>query len=60
MCVCLCVCVCGGGGVCMYVCVNSYRLLGDYVMIQYNTTLLSVCREICFPARHLHKNIQYS
>ena len=28
--------------------------------IQYNTTLLSLCREICFLARHLHKNIQYS
>ena len=27
---------------------------------QYNTTLLSLCREICFLARHLHKNIQYS
>ena len=26
--------------------------------IQYNTTLLSLCREICFLVRHLHKNIQ--
>ena len=26
--------------------------------IQYNTTLLSLCRGICFLARHLHKNIQ--
>ena len=29
-------------------------------VIQYNTTLLSLCREISFVARHLHKNIQYS
>ena len=29
--------------------------------IQYNITLLSLSREICFLARHLHKkNIQYS
>ena len=28
--------------------------------IQYNIILLSLCREICFLARHLHKNIQYS
>ena len=32
----------------------------SYNTIQYNTTLLSLCREICFLARHLHKNIQYS
>ena len=32
----------------------------QYNIIQYNTTLLSLCREICFLARHLHKNIQYS
>ena len=57
VCVSLSLCGCGCVGRCMYVCVNSYRLLGDYVMIQYNTTLLSLCREICFPARHLHKNI---
>ena len=28
--------------------------------IQYNTTLLSLCREICFLVCHLHKNIQYN
>ena len=28
--------------------------------IQYNATLLSLCRNICFLARHLHQNIQYS
>ena len=27
----------------------------QYNTIQYNTTWLSVCREICFLARHLHK-----
>ena len=30
----------------------------SYNTIQYNTTLLSLCREICFLARHLHKNMQ--
>ena len=24
----------------------------------YNTNVLSLCREICFLARHLHENIQ--
>ena len=28
------------------------------VLLQYNTTLLSLCREISFLACHLHKNIQ--
>ena len=28
--------------------------------IQYHTTLLSLCREICFLAHNLHKSIQYS
>ena len=32
----------------------------QYSTVQHNTTLLSLCREICFLARHLHKNIQYS
>ena len=26
--------------------------------LQYNTTLLSLCRQICFRARHLHENVQ--
>ena len=30
------------------------------ISLQYNTNLLSLCREICFEARHLHKNIQYN
>ena len=32
-------------------------LLVYTVTVQYNTTLLSLCREFCFLARHLHKNI---
>ena len=35
-------------------------VIDQYNTIQYNTTLLSLSREICFLARHLHKNIQYS
>ena len=31
-----------------------------WLSIQYNTTLLSLCREVFFLARHLYKNIQYS
>ena len=26
-----------------------------FIRVQYNTTLLSLCREICLLARHLHK-----
>ena len=36
------------------------HLPNQYNTIQYNTTLLSLCREISFLARHLNKNIQYS
>ena len=32
----------------------------EQFFVQYNTILLSLCREISFLARHLHKNIQYS
>ena len=39
---------------------NCFKGDDDNNTIQYNTTLLSLCREICFLARHLHKNIQYS
>ena len=35
---------------------SSYRTI--YNTIKYS--LLSLCREICFLARHLHKNVQYS
>ena len=34
--------------------------LGGLNTIQYNTTLMSLCREICFLARHLFENIQYN
>ena len=52
---------------------SSQRISPSFATIQYNTTCtkynlynnttctkLSLCREICFLARHLHKNIQYS
>ena len=44
---------------------HNYRVFTTYCIptefslhsayLQYNTTLLSLCREICFLARHLHK-----
>ena len=36
------------------------KLTDEMLGVLYNTTLLSLCREICFLARHLHKNIQNS
>ena len=32
-----------------------YYIRNDYNTVQYNRTLLSLCREICLLARHLHK-----
>ena len=42
----------------MCICMPTHTIQDN--TIQYNTNLLSLCREICFLARHLHKNIQYS
>ena len=39
-------------------CEKSRQFSSVQFKIQYNTTLLSLNREICFLARHLHKNIQ--
>ena len=41
-------------------CVIPHVCVQSLDTIQYDTTLLSLCREICFLARHLHKNIEYS